>query len=72
MIDPQWKENGISDRVGAKKYLAEYSYSSYIDYLSTGREEKIILNKEAFPAYFENIREFEQVIDEWLSYRDFL
>lgn len=72
LIDPHWKENGISDRVGAKKYLAGYSYSSHLDYLGIERGEGKILNKDAFPEYFINVKEFEQVIDEWLSYRDFL
>lgn len=70
IIDPKWKEEGIADRVAAKKYLKEYSYSSYLDYVSKRRNETVILNKEAFPDYFSELGEFEQCIDEWLVYKD--
>lgn len=70
LIDPNWKENKITDRVKAKKYLAEYKFSSYLDYMGVKREEEKILNKGTFPKYFLNFKEFEQFIDEWLSFSD--
>lgn len=70
IIDPEWKENGINHREKAKQYLAGYLYSSYLDYMGTEREENKILNKEAFPQYFENIKEFGQSIDEWVAFKD--
>lgn len=70
IIDPKWKENGITDREKAKQYLANYPYSSYLDYMEQGREEGVILNKTAFPEYFEDINEFSQTINEWLSFKD--
>lgn len=72
IIEPEWKENGISDRVGAKTYLANYLYSSYLDYSGANREEEKILNKNAFPEYFATSKDFEQSIDDWLAYKDFL
>ncbi|MEK7614747.1 MAG: transposase [Patescibacteria group bacterium] len=69
IIDPLWKENGIVDRDVAKRYLAEYPYSSYLDYMSVEREEGKILNKAAFPEYFTSFKEFEQFIDEWLTFK---
>lgn len=69
IIDPKWKENGISDRVKAKQYLAKYAYSSYFDYMGIKREENLILNKNAFPDYFEGIKEFSQAVEEWLSFQ---
>ncbi len=70
IIDPEWKENGIGDRDGAKKYLAEYSYSSYLDYMGTKRIEGKIINKSAFPEYFTDNKDFEQYINEWLSFKE--
>lgn len=70
LIDSDWKENGIVDRNKAKKYLKEYIYSSYLDYVGEHRREKNILTKESFPAYFESFNEFENFIDEWLSFKD--
>ncbi len=70
IIDPEWKENGIKDREAAKKYLAEYTYSSYLDYMRSERIEGKILNKAAFPEYFAEFKDFEQFIDEWLSFKN--
>ncbi len=70
IIDPEWKENGIKDREGAKKYLAEYSYSSYLDYMGTNRIEGKILNKAAFPGYFVESIDFNQFINEWLTFKN--
>ncbi|KKQ87003.1 MAG: Transposase [Parcubacteria group bacterium GW2011_GWF2_38_8] len=68
IIDSKWKENGIMDRVKAKKYLSTYVYSSYLDYMNINRKEERILNKVAFPEYFTNFQEFEHFISEWLSF----
>jgi len=70
LVDPKWKENKITDRAKAKKYLAEYKFSSYLDYMRVRRGEGKILNKSAFPGYFLNFKDFEQFIDEWLSFSD--
>ncbi len=70
IIDPKWKENGITDRGMAKQYLAEYKYSSYLDYMGTKRIEGKILNKVAFPDYFADFKDFSQFIDEWLSFNE--
>ena len=70
IIDPKWKENGISDRAKAKKYLDSYVQSSYLDYTGTKREESRILNKAAFPQYFRNNKEFNNYLNEWLAFKD--
>jgi len=70
LIDSDWKEKGISDLATAKEFLANYKYSSYLDYLGVDRPEGRILNKEAFPEYFQNPKEFEDFIDDWLNYQD--
>ena len=68
LIEPKWKEVGVKNKNRVKKYLKEYKYSSYVDYLGEDREEKLILNKEAFPEYFEEFKDFEEFIDEWFDY----
>lgn len=68
IIDPLWKENGITDLQKSKIYLSEYEYSSYVDYMNSTRVEKCILNTSAFPEYFPDLKEFEQFIDEWLNF----
>jgi len=69
LIEPKWKEVGIVDKARVKKYLEDYKYSSYTDYLGEKREEKLILNREAFPEYFEEFKDFEAFVDEWIDYK---
>ena len=40
LIEPEWKEVGISDLNGSQKYLDNYKYSSYLDYQNKNRVEK--------------------------------
>lgn len=69
IIEPLWKENGIKDRKSAEIFLKKYKYSSYLDYIENNRPESVIINKNAFPEYFENPKDFEESISEWLNYK---
>lgn len=66
LIDKNWKENGLKDLKKAKQFLKNYKWSSYLDYKGIVRPENRILNKEAFPSYFQNIEDFDTEINEWL------
>ncbi len=70
LIDPEWKEIGISDQKKAEAFLKEYHYSSYEDYSGSEKEENLILSKESFPEYFEQSHDFKDFINEWLTYCD--
>lgn len=65
LIDPNWKENGISNPVTAKSFMQKYKYSSYYDYFLGDRTEKIILNKEAFSEHFSELNDFSELIEEF-------
>lgn len=67
LIDAHWKENGIKNKIQTKKFLQQYKYSSYLDYMGENRAQKIILNYEAFPEYFPSKKDFEQEIFDWIS-----
>ncbi|MDD5152790.1 MAG: transposase [Candidatus Pacebacteria bacterium] len=69
IIDPNWKEDGIKDREVAKKYLTEYAHSSYLDYMGTNRAEGVILNKGAFPEYFTTAKDFDDFVNDWLTFK---
>ena len=68
LIEPEWKEMGISDLDQAKKYLNNYKYSSYLDYQNQGRVEESIINKDTLPKYFKSNLDFKKSVVEWLSY----
>lgn len=71
IIEPDWTKNGISNRAVAKDYLAEYIYSSYPEYIGVLRKEWKILNRTAFPEYFAEQQDFEEFVNEWLSFNKF-
>ncbi|MBX4200185.1 transposase [Candidatus Parcubacteria bacterium] len=68
IIDSNWKENGIINKDLATKYLEEYEYSSFQDYVGKSRDAGSILNKVEFPEYFRSPIEFTSSIFEWFDY----
>ncbi|MEK7646907.1 MAG: transposase [Patescibacteria group bacterium] len=69
LLEPQWKEKGIVDVAKAEGFLHNYQYSSYQDYVGGSRSEAAILNKDAFPKYFESKKEFQDYLKDWLTYQ---
>jgi putative transposase len=68
LIEPTWREEGIKNSDRATDFLNGYEWSSYKFY--TGKKSTdFILNKEKFPNYFENFKEFDDFIKEWLNYQ---
>ncbi|KKT01207.1 MAG: Transposase [Candidatus Nomurabacteria bacterium GW2011_GWF2_43_8] len=51
-----------------KDFLENYRYSSYQDYSGIKRAEGNILNKTAFPEYFNDKNSFQDFIDDYLSF----
>lgn len=68
LIQKDWKENGMINKLEALKFLEKYYYSSYLDYMEEERLQKGILGLESFPRYFLNKNLFKKEIFEWLSF----
>ncbi|MDP2665821.1 MAG: transposase [bacterium] len=68
LLEPKWKETGITDKVRAERYLEEYGQSSYLDYFGKERPEGMILSREALPEYFSSGTDFKTFVTEWLTY----
>jgi putative transposase len=69
IIDSKWKEEGIKDRVAALDFLKDYEYSSYFDWQGATRPEAKILNREAGPEYFAKQKDFNDFVNEWISFK---
>ncbi|MEK7585546.1 MAG: transposase [Patescibacteria group bacterium] len=69
LVEPEWKEKGLQDENRAKNFLSRHRFSSYLDYLGEPRQESLILNKEAFPQYFNSKLDFSSQLSDWLSYK---
>lgn len=70
LIEFDWKEKGIKNNKQVKNFLSNYQHSSYLDHLNTNRKQELIINKKAFPDYFEKTNDFEKMIDFWLNYKN--
>lgn len=68
LVDPLWKENGVQNRAVAQDYLADYMYSSNHDWKGNTRLESKILNKAAAPEYFVTTKDFNDFVNEWLTF----
>jgi putative transposase len=68
LIQSDWKEAGIRNISEAQQYLSSYTYSSYVDYLEVARKEVAILNREAFPDYFQTRKLLDEEMLDWLDY----
>ena len=66
LIEPKWREEGINDTNKTKKFLTDYKYSSYQDYIGKTREESLILSRNEFPEYFSSTSNYEGFINEIL------
>jgi len=66
LIQKDWKEEGIKDKIKVINFLKEYKYSSFNDYLGLKRNENKILNKSLFPDYFLSRKDFVEEIFDWL------
>jgi putative transposase len=55
LIQHDWKKNGIKNKDVALKYLKEYSYSSFIDYMfNENRNTSKIIDKNVLPESIKN------------------
>ena len=70
IIDLEWKEKGISDINKSEKFLNSYNSSSYPDYMIGNRLEANILNRKAFPEYFNETSGFKDFVKFWLLFKD--
>lgn len=68
LIDPNWKERGISNSAKAIEFLSTYEHSSYSSYIDTNREENILLSKKEFPEYFWEEKDFDDLHTDWLNF----
>lgn len=69
LIEPNWKEKGVTDLEKVKKFLTTYDHSSYIDHLKNERVQGKILSTSAFPNYFSMVGDFDKMLDFWLKYK---
>ncbi len=65
LIEPKWKENGINDPLAAIKFLEEYRWSSYPDYLGK-KNFPSVSDREFISQVFGNRKIMKKFVDEWI------
>lgn len=66
-VDANWQEKIQNDPKKLFAYVDRYPYSSFPDYRKAERKEGVILNRGAFPDYFETGKNVEQSLMDWLD-----
>ena len=66
-IDPKWREQGIKNKKAALKFLNDYKWSSYSDYLGVIRQENKVINRIDFLNYFNSKNSFLEEIFDWIE-----
>jgi len=68
-IDPDgWGGKKIANQSLAKEFLQNYRFSSYQFYLGQTRVTDGVIQKNSFPEYFADFKNFKQFIDEWVTF----
>ncbi|MFA6325421.1 MAG: transposase [Candidatus Paceibacterota bacterium] len=70
LINKNWRTSLDKNNPGLEKYLSNYKYSSYSEYIGENRIQSKILYKQAFPNYFSNGDKFKDEIKYWISFGD--
>ena len=68
LINSKWREEGFQGKASSRNLLEGYVFSSFKDYCGESRNETAILNKEAFPEYFSDIKDFTSYLDDWMDF----
>ena len=69
IFQASWKVQGIKDKKEARKFLTQYSYSSFSDYLKSNRPESHILSTKDIPDFLKNQNDLNDLL-EWQNIKD--
>lgn len=65
--DPFWRES-VTNRDSLMEFINSYPYSSHSNYKGINNDEaRLIINKEVFPAYFDD-ESYQRELWEWLNF----
>ncbi|MEK7088759.1 MAG: transposase [Patescibacteria group bacterium] len=67
LIDSKWNKKENGSKASVLKFLDDYKWSSYFDYLEIIRPENKIINRIDFLDYFESKKSFQKEIFEWIK-----
>jgi putative transposase len=66
LIEPDWKEKGIKDWRRVNKYLSQYRYSSYLDYIGKDNFPSVT-NRKFLLDYFGSGENYKKFVNKWVK-----
>lgn len=69
LIQSDWQQVGIKEKEKVLQYLQDFRYSSYLDN-TLFRPASKILQREKFPGYFVEKKDWDTEMNHWLSYKE--
>ena len=69
LVDPNWKEQGIRDWGSVQKFLEEFRWSSYQDWIGK-KNFPSVLNRSGIDGLFKGSEDYKRFISEWAA-RDY-
>jgi putative transposase len=69
LVEPEWKEKGVKNKIEAYNFAKKYGYSSF-SFLENEDKREVykIIDITYFPKYFLNFEDYKKEIFEWLSF----
>lgn len=65
--EPKIKESRVYNKENLVKFLENYKWSSYQDFIGK-RDKNYILNKKALPKWFNSFNEYKNFTEDWIDY----
>lgn len=62
LIEPKWKEQGVSNVESFKKFMTEYVYSSHNDYIGAARPERAIISFDEAPDFVKTHNSVDELL----------
>ncbi|MFH0803739.1 MAG: transposase [Candidatus Tagabacteria bacterium] len=69
LIEPHWKEKGIKDFVKTNKFLENYQWSSYLDYIGKKNFPSVI-KRQMLSKIMGGEKECREFVQDWLKYKE--
>jgi len=69
LVDKNWKVSIVQNIKSFKTFLENYKWSSYLDFIGISRLENKILDIKNFPTYFDDIKDLNRELEDWLKFK---
>ncbi len=62
LVESSWKEKGVEDKTKVRRFVNEYAYSSFLDYVGMSRPQKEVLALQEAPDFLKSQNDLEELL----------